>query len=85
MFAGRNFYKIDLKTGDAVRGERGHRLVHCGDGLTYDEDGTLYAYVQQAAPAGGAAASSTSSLSTSTRAYSTSSVRSHTSCSAPGA
>lgn len=37
-----NFYKIDLKTGAATKVSAGP--VACGDGLTFDDDGTLFAY-----------------------------------------
>jgi hypothetical protein len=36
------FYKIDLETGAATVVNPN---VNCGDGLTFDDDGTLYAYV----------------------------------------
>lgn len=39
------FFRIDLKTGAATQV---NPAVKCGDGLTYDEDGTLYAYVSDA-------------------------------------
>jgi hypothetical protein len=44
---GCNFYKIDLKTGAATQLNVGNGSVKCGDGLTYDDDGTLYAYTQR--------------------------------------
>jgi hypothetical protein len=37
-----HFYKVDLTTGDATRVSSSP--VHCADGLTFDDDETLYAY-----------------------------------------
>jgi sugar lactone lactonase YvrE len=37
-----NFYKIDLTTGDAKQVNQ--TGVECADGLTFDDDGTLYAF-----------------------------------------
>ncbi|HEY8217228.1 MAG TPA: hypothetical protein VIH82_08840 [Acidimicrobiia bacterium] len=37
-----HFYKVDLSTGAAT--QRDPSGVPCGDGLTFDDDGTLYAY-----------------------------------------
>ena len=48
-----NFYKIDLKTGAATQVNPVGQPVICADGLTYDEDGTIYAY-RNAPTAGGA-------------------------------
>ena len=48
---GCNFYRIDLKTGAATQVNAVNGSVACGDGLTFDEDGTLYAY--RSAPAAG--------------------------------
>ena len=39
-----DFYKIDLETGAATPVNPVSQPVLCGDGLTFDEDGTLYAY-----------------------------------------
>ena len=39
-----NFYRIDLKTGAATQVNAVNGSVPCGDGLTFDEDRTLYAY-----------------------------------------
>jgi hypothetical protein len=39
-----NFYKIDLKTGAATQVNAVNASLDCADGLTFDEDGTLYAY-----------------------------------------
>ena len=39
-----NFYKVDLKTGAATQLNPAGQPVVCGDGLTFDEDGTLFAY-----------------------------------------
>ncbi len=39
-----SFFKIDLKTGEATQVNPVAQPVGCGDGLTFDEDGTLYAY-----------------------------------------
>ena len=50
-----NFYKIDLKTGAATQVNAVNGSVACGDGLTFDDDGTLYAYRNVAGPGGGVA------------------------------
>ena len=52
-----NFYKIDLKTGAATQVNPVGQPVICADGLTYDEDGTIYAY-RNAPTAGGAGGTS---------------------------
>lgn len=76
-----DFYKIDLETGAATPVNPVSQPVLCGDGLTFDEDGTLYAIGTVRSPAAWPAPPS-SSRSTSTPARSTSSARSRTSSSA---
>jgi hypothetical protein len=48
LFNGRpafcNFYKVDLTTAEATRVNPPGVGVECADGLTFDDDGTLYAY-----------------------------------------
>jgi hypothetical protein len=39
-----NFYKIDLKTGAATQVNAVGQQAPCADGLTFDDDGTLFAY-----------------------------------------
>lgn len=39
-----NFYKIDLETGAATQVNAVGQPVPCADGLTFDDDGTLFAY-----------------------------------------
>ena len=50
-----NFYKIDLKTGAATQVNAVNGSLECGDGLSFDDDGTLYAYRNVAGPGGGVA------------------------------
>jgi hypothetical protein len=42
---GCDFFKVDLTTGAATQVNPASVDVACGDGLTFDDDGTLYAYV----------------------------------------
>jgi len=39
------FYELDLETGAATQvNQPSNTVVNCGDGLTFDDDGTLFAY-----------------------------------------
>jgi hypothetical protein len=50
-----NFYKVDLTTGETTRVNPVGQGVQCGDGLTFDDDGTLYAYTNESLAASGPA------------------------------